>query len=52
MVDLNNLFENSKNKEVFIFDEADNSLDENNQKAFRQKLEKLSQRKLVIFIGH
>ena len=36
----------------FIFDEADNALDENNQKKFRQKIEKISKKKLVILISH
>lgn len=52
LVDLNRLFDNSKNKEIFIFDEADNALDENNQKDFHQKIEKISKKKLVILIGH
>ena len=52
LVDLNRLFDNSKNKEIFIFDEADNALDENNQKDFRQKIEKISKKKLVILISH
>lgn len=52
LVDLNSLFANSKKKEMFIFDEADNALDENNKKKFRQKIEKISKDKLVILIGH
>ena len=52
LADLDKLFENSKNKEVFIFDEADNALDENNKKEFRQKIEKISKNKLVILISH
>ncbi|CAG8774968.1 34893_t:CDS:10 [Gigaspora margarita] len=41
LADLDNLFANSENKEVFIFDEADNALDENNKKEFRAKLDKI-----------
>jgi ABC-type bacteriocin/lantibiotic exporter with double-glycine peptidase domain len=52
LVDLSRLFDNSENKEIFIFDEADNALDENNQKDFRQKIEKISKKKLVILISH
>jgi ABC-type bacteriocin/lantibiotic exporter with double-glycine peptidase domain len=52
LVDLNNLFANSENKEIFIFDEADNALDEENKKDFRQRIEKISQEKLVILISH
>jgi ABC-type bacteriocin/lantibiotic exporter with double-glycine peptidase domain len=52
LVDLNNLFVNSKDKEIFIFDEADNALDENNKQEFRQKIEKISKKKLVVLISH
>ena len=52
LADLNNLFANSENKEIFIFDEADNALDENNKKEFHQKIEKISKEKLVILISH
>ncbi|CAG8571276.1 9944_t:CDS:2 [Paraglomus brasilianum] len=44
--DLDKLFENSEKKEVFIFDEADNALDENKKKEFLQKIEKISKNKL------
>jgi ABC-type bacteriocin/lantibiotic exporter with double-glycine peptidase domain len=52
LVDLSSLFANSEDKEIFIFDEADNALDENNKKEFRQKIEKISKKKLVILISH
>ncbi|MCE8158946.1 MAG: ATP-binding cassette domain-containing protein [Candidatus Moeniiplasma glomeromycotorum] len=52
LADLDNLLANSEKKEVFVFDEADNALDENNQKKFRQKIEKISQKKIVILISH
>ncbi|CAI2183199.1 1219_t:CDS:2, partial [Funneliformis geosporum] len=46
LADLNQIFATSENKEIFIFDEADNALDENNKKEFRQKIEKISKKKL------
>lgn len=52
LADLDNLFANSEEKEVFIFDEADNALDKNNKKKFRQKITEISQEKLVILISH
>jgi ABC-type bacteriocin/lantibiotic exporter with double-glycine peptidase domain len=52
LADLDNLFTNSENKEIFIFDEADNALDESNKKEFRQKIEKISKKKLAILISH
>ncbi|CAG8677832.1 3374_t:CDS:2, partial [Ambispora gerdemannii] len=45
LADLDNLFANSKNKEVFIFDEADNALDENNKKEFHEKIERIKNNK-------
>ncbi|CAJ0761146.1 16105_t:CDS:2 [Entrophospora sp. SA101] len=48
LADLNSLFTNSENKEVFIFDEADNALDENNKKEFREKITKISKKKLIL----
>lgn len=40
------------NKEIFIFDEADNSLDRAKKEEFTQKLQGLSKNKLVILISH
>ncbi|CAG8553286.1 13748_t:CDS:2 [Racocetra fulgida] len=48
MVDLNNLFATSADKEIFIFDEADNALDTNRRQEFRKKITALSKKKLVI----
>ncbi|KLL04902.1 MAG: ABC transporter, ATP-binding protein [Mycoplasmataceae bacterium RV_VA103A] len=50
--DLDLLLTTSENKEIFIFDEADNALDEKNKKEFRQKIEKISKKRLVILINH
>jgi len=52
LADLNILLAQSEKKEVFIFDEADNALDEKNKKDFRQRIEKISKEKLVILISH
>jgi len=52
LADLKKIFANSENKEIFIFDEADNALDEENKKEFREKIEKVSKKKLVILISH
>jgi len=52
LIDLENLLANSKSKEIFIFDEADNSLDRQHKKEFQQKLKKLSEKKMVILISH
>ena len=53
LIDLENLFKDDKNKEIFIFDEADNSLDLINKNSFYQRLESLSQKgKIIILITH
>ncbi|MEG7978467.1 MAG: ABC transporter ATP-binding protein [Mollicutes bacterium UO1] len=50
LADLGGLFANSRNKEIFIFDEADNALDEKNKEEFRAKIDEISKKKLVILI--
>lgn len=50
LLDLNQTLA-QKNKDVFIFDEADNSLDEAKKKKFQSSLEQLSKNKLVIFLS-
>ncbi|RHZ35527.1 ABC transporter ATP-binding protein/permease [endosymbiont GvMRE of Glomus versiforme] len=52
LADLNSLFASSENKEIFIFDEADNALDENNKKELQQRIDKIAKKKLVILISH
>jgi chromosome segregation ATPase len=52
LIDLNKIFSQTEDKEVFIFDEVDNFLDENNKKEFRERIDKLSKNKLVILISH
>ncbi|WNE40506.1 MAG: Vitamin B12 import ATP-binding protein BtuD [Mycoplasmataceae bacterium] len=52
LIDLNKIFSQTEDKEVFIFDEVDNFLDESNKKEFRERIDKLSKRKLVILISH
>ncbi|WNE41151.1 MAG: Vitamin B12 import ATP-binding protein BtuD [Mycoplasmataceae bacterium] len=52
LIDLNKIFSQTEDKEVFIFDEVDNFLDETNKKEFRERTDKLSKKKLVILISH
>lgn len=51
LIDIQATLENSQ-KEIFIFDEADNALDKKRKKDFQKKLTELSQKKLVILISH
>jgi ABC-type bacteriocin/lantibiotic exporter with double-glycine peptidase domain len=54
LLDLKESFslKNNKKKEIFIFDEADNSLDEKHKKSFNEKLNEMSKKKIVIVISH
>jgi ABC-type transport system involved in cytochrome bd biosynthesis fused ATPase/permease subunit len=38
------------NKEIYLFDEADNNLDENNKNIIKKKLEMISRKKIVIIM--
>ena len=52
LIDIETTLAQHSDKEIFIFDEADNSLDENNKKAVRCQLEEVAKNKLVILISH
>lgn len=49
---INELLTNKNQAQIFLFDEADNALDQEKQKDFETKLEKLSHNKLVIYTKH
>jgi len=49
LTDLQNTIE--KDKEIYIFDEAENNLDENNKNTIEKKLETLSRKKIVIVMS-
>lgn len=51
LVDLDEVLANS-DKEVFIFDEADNALDEKNKKLFKERISEISKSKVVILVSH
>lgn len=52
LTNLNQLFSQKSQAAIFLFDEADNALDKDNQKRFSQRLEELSKDKLVIYTKH
>ena len=52
LVDIYTTLAQNSHKEILIFDEADNALDEKNKKEFRKKLIPISKEKLVILISH
>jgi ABC-type multidrug transport system fused ATPase/permease subunit len=52
LIDIEKTLNNYQEKEVFIFDEADNALDQHSKEEFRKKLEEISKNKLVILISH
>lgn len=52
LTNINQTLTNKKNCQIFLFDEADNALDEDNQKEFREKIKELAKNKIVIYIKH
>ena len=52
LANISQLFATKTEAAIFLFDEADNALDKDNQKKFSQRLEKLSKNKLVIYTKH
>jgi ABC-type bacteriocin/lantibiotic exporter with double-glycine peptidase domain len=52
LADLDNILITEKDKEIFIFDEADNALDEDNKKKIQEKIKELAKNKIVIYVKH
>ena len=52
LANINQILSDKKDCQIFLFDEADNALDEDNQKEFREKIKELAKNKLVIYIKH
>jgi ABC-type bacteriocin/lantibiotic exporter with double-glycine peptidase domain len=52
LANINRALATKKDCQIFLFDEADNALDEDNQKEFREKIKELAKNKLVIYIKH
>jgi ABC-type bacteriocin/lantibiotic exporter with double-glycine peptidase domain len=52
LANINNVLQQKKDASIFLFDEADNALDETNRKYIIEKLKKLAEKKIVIYIKH
>ena len=52
LTNISQMLANKKDAQIFLFDEADNALDEDNQKEFREKVKELTKNKVVIYIKH
>lgn len=52
LANINNALTTKSNSQIFLFDEADNALDQDNQKQFQEKIKELAKNKLVIYIKH
>ena len=50
--DIQETFTNLKDRDILIFDEADNALDKENKLKIYEEIEKISKDKLVIYISH
>jgi ABC-type bacteriocin/lantibiotic exporter with double-glycine peptidase domain len=52
LVNTENILTTKKDAQIFLFDEADNALDKDNQQEFQEKVKELAKNKLVIYIKH
>ena len=52
LVNINQVLEQKKQAQIFLFDEADNALDQDNQEKFQERIKELAKNKLVVYIKH
>jgi ABC-type phosphate transport system ATPase subunit len=52
LANINQTLEQKKDAQIFCFDEADNALDQDNQKQIQEKIRELSKVKIVVYIKH
>ncbi|MDR1670146.1 MAG: ABC transporter ATP-binding protein/permease [Spiroplasmataceae bacterium] len=52
LANIDNIVLTKKNAQIFLFDEADNALDLENQEKIQEKIKKLVNKKIVIYIKH
>ena len=52
LTNIKQIFASKKDRQIFLFDEADNALDKDNQKDFQETITELAKNKMVIYIKH
>jgi ABC-type bacteriocin/lantibiotic exporter with double-glycine peptidase domain len=52
LTNINQTLGQKKQAQIFFFDEADNALDQDNQKQLQEKIKELAKDKIVIYIKH
>jgi ABC-type bacteriocin/lantibiotic exporter with double-glycine peptidase domain len=52
LANINQTLVQKQTAQVFLFDEADNALDEDNKKNLQKKIQELCQKKIVIYVAH
>jgi len=52
LANINQVLSEKKDSQIFLFDEADNALDQDNQEQIQGKIRELSKTKIVIYIKH
>jgi len=52
LANINQTLEQKKEAQIFLFDEADNALDQDNQEKFQERIKELAKNKLVVYIKH
>jgi ABC-type bacteriocin/lantibiotic exporter with double-glycine peptidase domain len=52
LINTNQVLVQKQTAQIFLFDEADNALDEDNKKNLQKKIQELCQKKIVIYVAH
>ena len=52
LANINNALQTKESATIFLFDEADNALDQGNQEKFQERIKELAKNKLVVYIKH
>ena len=52
LTNISQMLANKKDAQILLFDEADNALDEDNEKEFQEKFKELTKNKVIIYIKH
>ena len=52
LININQVLTQKQTARIFLFDEADNALDQENKKVFREKINRISKKKIIILISH
>ena len=52
LANINQALAQKNSAQIFLFDEADNALDQDNQEKFQERIKELAKNKIVVYIKH